>query len=197
MHAQLRRGHGSARDWWWLTSLEEPGMHQSYSCPNCGEYRLVCDGMWVWRSRPRPPRELARKEVAFAPRADRERERLVHCDHCGTEFYEDIEQRGGFHLCKEGVPGSLSLVQTGLRDILDLCMEPLTSPDACAILGETTPRAMDAFAAGKLKCNHPLGLRPAVDRGCSAKSCGHCGGARFGLAASGMAVFPGGPQDER
>jgi hypothetical protein len=47
---------------------------------------------------------LARKEVAFSPRSDYERERLYHCPHCEAEFYEDLEQRE-VHLYEEGVPG--------------------------------------------------------------------------------------------
>jgi hypothetical protein len=74
-----------------------------YPCPKCGEL-LIYDGMLVWRSGPRPPRNLASKEVGFSPRADYERERIYHCEHCGGEFYEDVEQRHP-HLYEEGVRG--------------------------------------------------------------------------------------------
>jgi predicted RNA-binding Zn-ribbon protein involved in translation (DUF1610 family) len=76
-----------------------------YPCPKCGQQSLVYDGMLVWRSGPRPPRKMARKEVGFSPRADYERERLYHCQQCGTEFYEDMEQRRHVHLYEEGVSG--------------------------------------------------------------------------------------------
>lgn len=67
--------------------------YEAYSCPKCGWHTLVYDGMLVWRSGPRPPRKLASKDVNFLPRADYERERLYHCEHCGAEFYEDVEQK--------------------------------------------------------------------------------------------------------
>ena len=66
----------------------------------CGEYGLIYEGMLVWRSGPRPPRKLARKQVGFSPRADYERERLYHCDRCGTKFYQDMEQKS-IHLYAE------------------------------------------------------------------------------------------------
>lgn len=73
-------------------------------CPKCGEDSLVYDGMLVWRSGPRPPRKLARKEVGFSPRADYERERIYHCARCKAEFFEDMEQRRP-HLYEEGQSG--------------------------------------------------------------------------------------------
>lgn len=75
-----------------------------YPCPECGEHRLVYDGMLVWRSGPRPPRGLARRDVGFSPRADVERERCYHCKHCGAEFFEDVENKRP-HLFVEGGPG--------------------------------------------------------------------------------------------
>jgi hypothetical protein len=48
---------------------------------------------------------LARKQVGFSPRADYERERLYHCDNCGAEFFQDMEQRRSIHLYEEGVSG--------------------------------------------------------------------------------------------
>jgi DNA-directed RNA polymerase subunit RPC12/RpoP len=78
-------------------------MNMTYSCPKCGK-PLVYDGMLVWRSGPRPPRNLASKNVGFSPRADYERERIYHCDHCGAEFWEDVEQRYP-HLYEEGARG--------------------------------------------------------------------------------------------
>lgn len=66
---------------------------ESYPCPVCGEGHLVYEGMLVWRSGPRPPRELARKNVGFSPRADYERERIYHCAGCGAEFFEDMENK--------------------------------------------------------------------------------------------------------
>ncbi|MFC1974864.1 hypothetical protein ACFLXQ_00525 [Chloroflexota bacterium] len=77
---------------------------QSYPCPKCGEKRLVYDGMLVWRTGPRPPRKLARKQIGFSPRSDYERERIYHCENCEAEFYEDMEQRS-IHLYEEGVIG--------------------------------------------------------------------------------------------
>ncbi len=74
------------------------------NCPKCGQQSLVYDGTLVWRSGPRPPRELARTTVGFLPRADYELERLYHCLHCGAEFYADVEQRQP-HLYEEGQPG--------------------------------------------------------------------------------------------
>ncbi len=74
----------------------------SYPCPKCGEYRLVYDGMLVWRSGPRPPRNLARKQVASSPRADVERDYCYHCAHCGAEFSNDTR---GIRLSEEGVSG--------------------------------------------------------------------------------------------
>ncbi len=73
-------------------------------CPKCHQNSLIYDGMLVWRSGPRPPRNLARKEIGFSPRADYERERIYHCSQCGAEFWEDMEQRRA-HLYEEGVPG--------------------------------------------------------------------------------------------
>lgn len=75
-----------------------------YPCPKCGEHRVVYDGLLVWRSGDRPPRNLARKQVGFSPRADYERERIYHCRNCGAEFYQDVEQRR-FHLYEEGKQG--------------------------------------------------------------------------------------------
>jgi DNA-directed RNA polymerase subunit RPC12/RpoP len=75
----------------------------SYPCPKCGEHRLVYDGMLVWRSGPRPPRRLARKQVGFSPRADVERDYCYHCEHCGAEFSN--WDAGGIRLRKEGVSG--------------------------------------------------------------------------------------------
>jgi len=77
---------------------------ESYPCPKCGEYRLIYEGMLVWRSGPRPPRNLARKQVAFSPRSDYERERLYHCGHCGTEYFQDVEQKSP-HLYAENAAG--------------------------------------------------------------------------------------------
>ncbi|MBU0492944.1 MAG: hypothetical protein KKA73_29005 [Chloroflexi bacterium] len=77
---------------------------QLYPCPQCDEYRLVYDGMLLWHSGPRPPRNLASRNVGFSPRADVERERCYHCEHCGAEFYEDVETRRS-HLYVEGGGG--------------------------------------------------------------------------------------------
>jgi hypothetical protein len=79
----------------------EKYIYDSRPCPQCGEYRLVYDGMLVWRSGPRPPRNLARKKVGFSPRADYERERCYHCAACKAEFFEDMEIRQP-HLYEEG-----------------------------------------------------------------------------------------------
>ncbi|MBN1284638.1 MAG: hypothetical protein JXB47_04500 [Anaerolineae bacterium] len=76
----------------------------SYPCPRCGEYGLVYDGMLAWRSGPRPPRELARKDVTLSARADVEREHCYHCTRCGAEFWQDVEQRS-IHLYEEGAGG--------------------------------------------------------------------------------------------
>ena len=76
----------------------------SYPCPQCNQHQLVYDGMLVWRSGSRPPRNLARKQIGFSPRADYERERVYHCNHCGAEFFEDMEQRRP-HLYVEGDGG--------------------------------------------------------------------------------------------
>jgi hypothetical protein len=76
----------------------------SYPCPKCGAYQLVYDGVLLWRSGPRPPRELARTDVGFSPRADVERERCYHCASCGAEFFQDVEQRSA-HLYAEGGGG--------------------------------------------------------------------------------------------
>jgi hypothetical protein len=62
---------------------------------------VVYDGLLVWRSGPRPPRNLARKQVAFSPRADVERERIYHCEHCAAEYFSDVENRQP-HLYAEG-----------------------------------------------------------------------------------------------
>jgi predicted RNA-binding Zn-ribbon protein involved in translation (DUF1610 family) len=75
-----------------------------YPCPKCGEYRVLYEGMLVWRSGPRPPRKLARKQIVFSARADVERERIYHCEHCGAEFFQDVEQ-SRVHLYEEGVSG--------------------------------------------------------------------------------------------
>jgi len=75
-----------------------------YPCPKCGEYRVLYEGMLMWRSGDRPPRNLARKKVGFSPRADYERERIYRCDHCGAEFYQDAEQSKD-RLYEEGVRG--------------------------------------------------------------------------------------------
>jgi DNA-directed RNA polymerase subunit RPC12/RpoP len=72
---------------------------ESYPCPKCGKHRLIYDGMLVWRSGPRPPRK-----ESFSSRADYERERLYHCDQCGAEFFQDVEQRS-IHLYEENVAG--------------------------------------------------------------------------------------------
>lgn len=77
---------------------------ESYPCPKCGKHRLIYDGMLVWRSGPRPPRKLASKQESFSSRADYERERLYHCDQCGAEFFQDVEQRS-IHLYEENVAG--------------------------------------------------------------------------------------------
>jgi hypothetical protein len=73
----------------------------SYPCPLCGAHQVVYDGMLVWRSGDRPPRSLARKQVAFSPRADYERERIYHCAACGAEYFADMENRQ-IHLYCEG-----------------------------------------------------------------------------------------------
>ena len=72
--------------------------------PKCDQESLVFDGMLVWRSGPRPPRNLARKKVGFSPRADYERARIYHCSQCGAEYWEDMELRRP-HLYEEGVRG--------------------------------------------------------------------------------------------
>lgn len=77
---------------------------ESYPCPKCGEHRLIYDGMLVWRSGTRPPRNLARKQISFTARADYERERLYHCEQCGAEFFQDVEQHS-VHLYEEHVGG--------------------------------------------------------------------------------------------
>lgn len=77
---------------------------ETYPCPKCGEYRLVYDGMLVWRSGSRPPRRLARKEIGFSPRADYERERCYHCENCGAEFFEDVDS-SVIRLYEEGGKG--------------------------------------------------------------------------------------------
>lgn len=96
--------------------------YETYPCPQCTHPTLVYDGMVVWRSGPRPPRELARKDVGFLPRADYERERLYHCEHCGAEFYEDVEQsqvhlyaeHGGGRYVYETFTGKWQSKATGL-----------------------------------------------------------------------------------
>jgi len=60
--------------------------------------------MLVWRSGSRPPRKLASKQVTFGFRGDYETERLYHCDQCGAEFFQDVEQRST-HLYEENVGG--------------------------------------------------------------------------------------------
>ena len=77
---------------------------ESYPCPKCGETRLIYEEMLVWRSGPRPPRNSARKQVGFSPRADYERERLYRCDHCGAEYFQDMEQKSP-HLYPENAAG--------------------------------------------------------------------------------------------
>jgi hypothetical protein len=57
--------------------------------------------MLIWRSGPRPPRNLARKNAGFSPRADHERERCYHCAECKAEFFADMENRQP-HLYEEG-----------------------------------------------------------------------------------------------
>ena len=83
-------------------------LSDTYPCPKCGQYDLVYDGMLAWRSGPRPPRKMARKDVGFSRRSDYERQRLYHCQHCEIEFYEDVEQRRQVHLYEEGVFGRYS-----------------------------------------------------------------------------------------
>jgi len=79
---------------------------QLYPCPQCGEHRLVYDGWLAWRSGPRPLRQWASKRpLPFSPRADRERERCYHCEHCGVEFFEDMETTR-INLYVEGGAGS-------------------------------------------------------------------------------------------
>ena len=77
---------------------------ESYPCPKCGATGLIYEGMLVWRSGPRPPRELARKNVAISPRADVEREQCYRCNNCGAQYYADWDQRRP-HLYNEGAPG--------------------------------------------------------------------------------------------
>jgi len=72
-------------------------------CPRCGQDSLIYDGMLVWRSGPRPPRESARKKVGFSSRSDYERERIYHCGECGVEYWADADRRTP-HLHEEGAP---------------------------------------------------------------------------------------------
>lgn len=85
---------------------EEKDVYEARPCPKCGAHRLVYDGMLVWRSGPRPPRKLARKNVRFSHRADMERERCYHCEACGAEFFQDMETRRS-HLYEEAAAEKL------------------------------------------------------------------------------------------
>ena len=80
-------------------------LDNSYPCPKCGDYTLIYDGMLAWRSGPRPPHTLARKNIPLSIRADYERERCYHCANCGAEFWQDMDMPKKIHLYEEGVSG--------------------------------------------------------------------------------------------
>lgn len=91
---------------------------EPYPCPKCGEYRLIYDGMLVWRSgERRPSRKMASKQgkppptwerkqawVSTRLRSEYERHSLYHCANCRAEFFRTMG-RPNIHLYEESVAG--------------------------------------------------------------------------------------------
>ncbi len=79
-------------------------LDESFPCPKCGERSLIYDGILAWRSGPRPPRELARKDAVMSTTGVFEAEYCYHCAQCHAEYFMDWES-SSIELFDEGGSG--------------------------------------------------------------------------------------------